>query len=318
METLFIDRKDITLSVDNSRLMVKYPDQSRNSLPMAQIKTIVAGSGLNLDSNVLRMLDKHRINLIITNARDSQAVCVTTPHRHGSAERRLRQYQLLCNPLACLLFSRRLMRLKLHGQLQCIRQWLSKRPDQRYALTGHLKSLELACQQSAQAKSLAQLRGIEGRAAASYFQALAINFAPSLGFNSRNKRPPRDPVNVVLSLTYSLLQHEAINAINAFGLDPLLGFYHQLDYGRESLACDLIEPLRVRADAFALTLFSTTLLNSSQFSIQTDGSCRMNKTGRSHFYSNYFDHAPIWRSQLRKMAAIYVSQLDCYKRPPHG
>ena len=94
-----------------------------------------------------------------------------------------------------------------------------------------------------------RLRGIEGAAAAAYFQGFTRLFPPSLEFTGRNRRPPRDPVNAVLSLSYTPLHFEAVQAVCAAGLDPLIGFYHELVFGRESLASDLIEPLWPKVDA---------------------------------------------------------------------
>jgi hypothetical protein len=71
----------------------------------------------------------------------------------------------------------------------------------------------------------------------------------TLIFGGRNRRPPRDPANAVLSLGYTLLHFEAVRACYGAGLDPMIGFFHNLDFGRESLACDLVEPLRPRLDA---------------------------------------------------------------------
>jgi CRISPR-associated protein Cas1 len=92
------------------------------------------------------------------------------------------------------------------------------------------------------------LTGLEGAGAAAYFRAYATLFAPSREFSRRRRRPPPDPVNVCLSLGYTLLHHEAVRELQVVGLDPLLGFLHVSERGRESLASDIVEPLRPHVD----------------------------------------------------------------------
>jgi CRISP-associated protein Cas1 len=77
---------------------------------------------------------------------------------------------------------------------------------------------------------------LEGAAAAMYFEAYQQIFPADFKFNGRHRRPPPDPVNALLSLCYTLIHHEAVNALKMYGLDPMLGFYHQPYYGRDSLA----------------------------------------------------------------------------------
>lgn len=102
-----------------------------------------------------------------------------------------------------------------------------------------------------------RLRGLEGAAAAAYFGAFAHVLAPprtedaaALSFTARQRRPPPDPVNALLSFAYALLTREMTVAVVAAGLDPMIGFYHVAEYGRPSLALDLMEPYRpLLADA---------------------------------------------------------------------
>jgi len=95
-----------------------------------------------------------------------------------------------------------------------------------------------------QQDSTASLRGLEGAGASAYFEGFADLLPDRLKFSGRNHRPPRDPVNAMLSLGYTLLHAEAVLALYGAGLDPFIGFHHGLDFGRESLACALVEPLR--------------------------------------------------------------------------
>ncbi len=129
-----------------------------------------------------------------------------------------------------------------------------------------------------------------------------------LKFSQRNRRPPKDPVNAVLSLGYTLLHAEAILALYGAGLDPFVGFYHTLDFGRESLACDIVEPLRVDVDRHALMLFRTEKLRQDDFS-QADSACLLGKAGRSRFYAEWEPLAERLRKQLAESVADVSSAI---------
>ena len=119
------------------------------------------------------------------------------------------------------------------------------------------------------------------------------------------RRPPRDPLNALLSLGYTLLHSEAVLALYGAGLDPYIGFYHQLDFGRESLACDMVEPLRVEVDSFALELFRAEILRVEDFST-TESGCLLGKNGRAKFYGNWEKLA----EKLRKQLSLRVDELS--------
>src|SRR5690606_19244740 len=98
--------------------------------------------------------------------------------------------------------------------------------------------------QTANAISLDELRGLEGAAAAAYFQNFALMLKEkdwAFEFNGRNRRPPRDPVNALLSLGYSILAKELTGIAFSLGLDPHLGFFHRPRFGRPALALDMME-----------------------------------------------------------------------------
>ena len=99
----------------------------------------------------------------------------------------------------------------------------------------------------------------------------------------RNRRPPRDPVNALLSLTYVISGGEIRRAILQRGLDPALGFLHASQSGRESLALDILEPLRPEVDLFVLTLLDSSL-NLKHFTTNDQDGCLLNKKGRSAFF----------------------------------
>lgn len=132
------------------------------------------------------------------------------------------------------------------------------------------------------------LRGIEGQAAAAYFQGFARMLRRPLNFRKRTRRPPTDPVNALLSFGYTLLYNEAIGALVTVGFDPYLGFYHTLRYGRCSLALDLIEELRpLTIDRLTLNLINMEILRREDFQGEEGRGTLLSAEGRKRFFREY-------------------------------
>jgi CRISPR-associated protein Cas1 len=140
-----------------------------------------------------------------------------------------------------------------------------------------------------EADDLESLRGIEGEAAARYFSVfdeLILQSKEDFFFRNRNRRPPLDNVNALLSFTYSLLANDVASAIRAVGLDPFVGFLHRDRPGRRSLALDIMEELRpIFADRFVLTLINKQQVEPSGFYKQENGAIRMKDETRRDYLS---------------------------------
>lgn len=131
--------------------------------------------------------------------------------------------------------------------------------------------------QNSQSKD--QLRGYEGEAASIYFgvfEQLILQQKKDFKFQGRNKRPPKDNVNALLSFVYTLLTNQIISALESVGLDPYVGYLHTERPGRASLALDLIEELRaVLADRFVLSLINKRIISGKNFVTKENGSVLM-------------------------------------------
>jgi CRISP-associated protein Cas1 len=137
------------------------------------------------------------------------------------------------------------------------------------------------------------LMGLEGVAAAAWFRWLGHSLAPAWGFHGRNRRPPRDPVNALLSLGYTLLGGEMLGMVQQHGLDPAQGLLHELVPGRESLVLDLIEPLRPSVDLVVLGMLDH-LLTPEDFSNTPAEGCRLSKEARGRFYQAWAQARQDW------------------------
>jgi CRISPR-associated protein Cas1 len=178
----------------------------------------------------------------------------------------------------------------------------------------------------ASAGDAATLLGLEGQAAAAYFSAFGRMLAPRPGlagfdFASRNRRPPRDPVNAVLSFAYAMLAKDCFSAVTAVGFDPYLGFYHAGRHGRPSLALDVMEEFRsVISDSVTLTLFNNGLLGPRDF-VSWRSACQLAESGRRRFFEAYharladevthplFGYRMAWSRMIEVQARLLAAHL---------
>ena len=191
-------------------------------------------------------------------------------------------------------FARALARRLVAGKVRNQRTLLQRNHIEppRAALAG----LKEMAERAESAGSLGELLGIEGNAARLYFGEFAGMIKPdeerelegmAFDFEGRNRRPPRDPVNALLSLAYSLLAKDLTVACYAVGFDPYVGFYHQPRFGRPALALDLMEPFRpLIADSAVLTAVNTGMVTPRDF-VRVGGSVALTAAGRKGFFRAY-------------------------------
>ncbi|WP_044469487.1 CRISPR-associated endonuclease Cas1 [Mannheimia massilioguelmaensis] len=296
MSSLYIDRKGTSIKLSGETLVCYENDERIGTIPLAPIDRIYLKGDITLQASLLAKLGEKGIGIICLSGRkNTPTLLMSQPH--NDAERRIAQYELAQNETFCLAFAKKLVTLKLVTQKNWLWQASNARLDKKCLLVPKAEELDNLIGKINEQTSLPSLRGIEGRAASVYFTALSQYLPPALKFDGRNRRPPRDPFNAVLSLTYTLLHSEAVLAAYGAGLEPYIGFYHSLDFGRESLACDLIEPIRPLVDNWLLGLFRDETLRTEYFSTTQEG-CLLGKTGRINFYQAYEKQVANWRKML--------------------
>ncbi len=310
MSTLYLDRRDLSLKLE-SRSLAVFADGERNgTVPLHLLERVVMRSSVRLDSSILARLADAGISVLVHGGRTGSKIAQISGRGHNDGARRIGQYRRHDDIDWRRRWSRLLVRGKLKGQYQLLCGALGERPDQRHHLTNGIERISQARKRVGGDHDLSPetLRGIEGAAAAAYFQAFTRLFPASLDFTGRNRRPPRDPVNAVLSYGYTLLHYDAVRACQVAGLDPIIGYYHELDFGRESLASDLIEPLRPRVDAWVWQQFRSRNLRDEHFNREGDA-CLLGKTGRQHFYRDYEALARPMRRLLRRFTGKLAGAL---------
>ena len=316
MSSLYVDRRDVHLQHDAGAIAFFENGQRSATVPLAPITRVVLRGNAQLTASLLATLGERGIGvLVLTGRQGKPSLFFGRPH--NDARLRVEQTRRSLQDDFCLAYAQRLVQRKLERQCQWIDAAREHYPAQRYPLSQALRQLQEQLPQIAHPRRLDSLRGLEGAAASGYFAGLRAVVPASLGFHERNRRPPRDPFNALLSLTYTLAHAEAAFTLHAAGLDPCIGYYHQLSHSRESLACDIMETIRPLADRLCLKLVAQQVLTAEHFS-QSDAGCLLGKAGRSRYYGAYEEHAQPLRHavqqevrSLRQRIAPDMPEFEC-------
>lgn len=221
---------------------------------------------------------------------------ITRGHEQKNVFTRIEQFRIAADPSACLSLARQFIYGKIRNHRTLLMRLHAAPPA---PIVAKLKTL---ADSALQAESLAELLGTEGAAASFYFQEfngmlkaedyIDVDGPPKgpqfrLDFQRRNRRPPTDPVNALLSLAYSLLAKDCTLAAMSVGFDPYVGFYHQPRFGRPALALDLMEEFRpLIAESAVLTCVNNRMIQPEHF-VQAGQAVNLTKDGRKIFFNAY-------------------------------
>lgn len=308
MATLYINRNDIELTLDGQTLRIEQNSALKNRVPLKLIERLIIQHNIKLDTGLLLKLAENNATVLLLSPRHSRRVALILGPAHNQAAIRLAQACQVSAPQQCQPMAQQLVISKIKRQQRLLESALTQRGDARKPLFDGISHLQAILDRLAQTTpDHSALRGHEGAAARAYFQAYAALMPPELEFTGRNRRPPRDPINAGLSLAYTLLHSDAVRAAHMAGLDPMLGVYHRPAFGRESLASDLIEPLRPQADAWLWEQIRNRNLRVEHFS-QDGQACLLGKAGRDNFFTAWEQHAKQHRRWLRIQSSALAKQ----------
>lgn len=229
------------------RLEVTAPDELPQLHPVHEIGQVVLHGFAQITTQALRLCAEQEVGVH----------WVTTGGRYvgawqagiGSVQRRIRQYQALTDGEMCLRLARRLAEARARGQLSFLLRASREAGRAVTEVRDAISSMRKLLSPMSRAANIDSLRGYEGSIGAHYFSALPLLIVPEISEvmrpEGRNRRPPRDRCNALLSYGYALLLKDVTNAILTVGLDPCLGFYHQPRSQAHPLALDLLELFRV-------------------------------------------------------------------------
>jgi CRISP-associated protein Cas1 len=267
---LYITEQGAVLRKAGDRFLVEKDDEVLLDLPYHKLETILLFGNVQVTTQALAELLEKGVNLSLFSRQGIYRGSLAPP-RGKNVKLRLAQFEKYHDAAAALAVARSLVTAKIANGLAVLARY-SHESKVSPAFQQKRQELLVALDSCSRAETIAALDGVEGSAAHAYFAAIMEFNLSKMSWLGRKKHPATDPLNALLSLTYTLVMHELTALLEGAGLDPYLGFLHQVDYGRPSLALDLMEPFRHPvADRLVLTLINRGAITSEDFRSANDG-----------------------------------------------
>lgn len=292
LNTLFILSEDIYLTLDGENVVANRDKQIAARYPLHTLQNIVTFSYAGASPALMGACAQRQIGFAFCSPR-GRFLARVCGEGNGNVLLRRAQYRVADDLARSCQISRGMIFGKLYNA-----RWSIERTRRDHGLRVDGERLSAASRQirellpqAREETSMERLRGLEGVGAAAYFGVLddmVLGDKETFYFHGRNRRPPLDPFNALLSFAYSLLAHDCASALESVGLDSYVGFLHRDRPGRTSLALDLMEELRpCMADRFVLTLINNRMVHAADFLETESGAVLLTDAGRRTFIKNW-------------------------------
>ena len=286
LNTLFVQTQGAYLHLDHDTVKIEAEKELLLQVPLHHLKGIALFGNVLISPFLLHRCARDGRDVVWFNVYGRFQGRLIGP-TSGNVMLRTAQYDKSGKTQAALLLAKRFVEGKIRGACSVLNRGYRDYGDEYLKGTSHQMTLSLRA--LADKETIDAIRGVEGMAANRYFGAFAkLIRVQQFTFIGRIKRPPRDPVNAVLSFTYTILANDCVSALEAVGLDPQVGFLHALRPGKPSLALDLMEEFRAAfADRLVLTLLNRQQLQANDFDRRPGGSVLLNEHGRKSLLVAY-------------------------------
>ena len=288
LNTLYVTTENTYLSLENSNVVLTRQKEEVGRVALHTLSNIVCFSYPGASPALMGACTQLGIDLAFFSP-SGRFLARAAGDPCGNVLLRQEQYRISDSEAKSCLCARSFLLGKVYNA-----RWVLERATRDHPQRVPVEQLKTASTQLAAAlplieacEDLDQLRGLEGEAAQRYFDcfnSLILQQQDDFQFTTRNRRPPMDNVNALLSFAYSILASDCAAALNGVGLDPYVGFLHRSRPGRKSLALDLMEELRaVFADRFVLSCINQKILTAKHLDKQENGAVLLNEAGRRAF-----------------------------------
>lgn len=295
LNTLYVMTEDCYLTLDGENIVIQNGEKTLGRFPLHTLENIICFTYKGASPALMGACAERKIGMSFFSPR-GKFLARAVGKEYGNVLLRKEQYRISDDDARRIVYARNMIVGKIFNCRWSIERTLR---DHAYRVNAEgLKDvsnvLYKTLPQIDEASNLEELRGIEGKAAERYFSVFSemiLNQKEDFAFNTRNRRPPLDNVNALLSFAYTVLAGDCANALSSVGLDPYVGFMHGDRPGRTSLALDLMEEFRpVLADRFILTLINTKAIQALHFERQKDNAVLLNEEGRKVFFTAWQNH----------------------------
>ncbi|SDH48034.1 CRISPR-associated endonuclease Cas1 [Pseudonocardia oroxyli] len=283
--TVYVDRQGSLIRVRGDRLVVVDGEDALLRLNLRRVRQVVCYGRVGLTTAFLQRAAERGIEVVLLTSTGQMGSRLVGPLATDPTTRRA-QYRIADDDKAC----RELAAQFVVGKIDNMRVTLlraGRRAEDDLAAQG-ADRLRASADAALSAQSHDELLGAEGSATREYFQHARRWIDPAYGFEGRQRRPPPDPVNAMLSYGYTLLVQECVAALETAGLDPLVGLLHRHRWGRQSLALDLVEEFRpMTVDVVVWRCIATRQIRPEQFTVEPEIGARMSADARHAFLAAY-------------------------------
>jgi CRISPR-associated protein Cas1 len=291
--SLLLSERLESLDAERDTLIVRIKEDTPRKYPLRSLREIILLHACTIESTALAALADANVPLLLLNGRGEYAATLW-PGPIKNFHPRQAQFEAYSDPARRLEVARRIVAVKLDSFRR-----ISRERDEAYDPATEDEAL-------ASATNFDEVRGVEGAATREHYARMSRWLrGGEFVFVERTKRPPRDAVNALLSLSYTLTMNTTLAAVNTVGLDPAFGFLHEDYYGRPSLACDLMEPWRADvAERFVLRALNRRELRHEHFEDgnPADG-VMLNTAGRREYFGRWF---PFIHEEKRSLPGFVV------------
>jgi len=284
LNTLYVTRDGAYIHRERETIVVEVERAKVLQIPVLSISGIVAIGRVMMSPEVMALCAENNITVSFLTG-NNRFLARVSGEQSGNVLLRRAQYRIADDEERCREIVRCIVAAKISNTRTVVQRALrnhpERDPDGRVAAAVERLARIKKC--VADADSADSIRGYEGEAAREYFSVFGVLITADNGFDldKRTRRPPRDPVNALLSFIYTLLCHDCRGACEAVGLDPAVGFLHRDRPGRPGCALDLMEEFRAFvADRVVLTLINRKQITPKQFETQESGAVMMNDACR--------------------------------------
>ena len=292
LNTLFVTTQGAYLAKDGETVAVKVEGEVKARFPVLNLSSIVCFGNVTVSPFLLGHCAESGVAVSFC-TEHGRFLCRVVGPVHGNVLLRREQYRRADDPAASAALARSVVIGKVANGRAVLARALRDHGEQvpRSEVEAAVLRLGRIGQDVGNGTNLDAIRGLEGDAGQTYFgvfRHLITGQKDDFDFTERTRRPPRDPMNALLSFLYTMLMHDVIGACESVGLDPQVGFLHRDRPGRASLALDLMEELRpVLADRLALSLVNRNQVSLDGFSRDAGGGVTMDDKTRKTVIQGY-------------------------------
>lgn len=289
LNTLYITTPEAYLSKDGLNVVVSVDKEERFRIPIMNVESIVTFGYMGASPGLMKLCMDNNVALSFMTPQ-GHFICRVQGQTKGNVLLRKKQYSISEDGNVALHLAKLFILGKVFNTRSILQRYI--RDNGANEEVEHVvKQLEWHKKRIMQAESMDILRGEEGHAANTYFDVfnhLILHQKDDFIFNGRNRRPPKDEVNAMLSFVYTLIANDVAAALESVGLDPYVGFMHTLRPGRTSLALDMMEELRAYlGDRLVLSMINRKQITKKDFIRQSDDSFVMTDSCRKELLNSW-------------------------------